>query len=326
MLCFIPRLVPCIGVLCFARRVQLVGRVNALRHRQREGRGAPGTPVLFSKAKPVPKSTPFIPSSALKSPLSSQWTMYSDLDVPEFTPLARKIAGSWREPSLERPRLAAALLGRRYGTLVEEARRSEGVLEDRDGSDKSSTDVSIDSAAEASTVGEDTSVTSASIARLSPPLVSKPAPRPSLGGRVKGLLFSYLPTLSRKPALLKEHRPAAPGLALPLPPPEVLNRPRTVNTPGPKPVERAVAPTVHLRDVGVKEMKSRIPVMRREKPRRLVELRHVERQEADTSVSSASSGRRSSAGSVRDLREWFEEREKMVREETWRNLRRKQGV
>ncbi|TFK47545.1 hypothetical protein OE88DRAFT_767522 [Heliocybe sulcata] len=298
-------------------RVQLLGRVDVLRRKQREGRGAPGTPALFSTMKH--KSTPFVPASAPRSLPSSQWSMGGDGDAPDFTPLPRKITAT-AGGSLARPRLAAAVFGRRYTSLVDEARRSEDVPDNQYDSDKSAADASVESIAEVS-VEEDASVTSTSV---SPPPASKLAPRQSLGGRVKGLLFSYLPTLSRKPVPPKERRPAALGVALPLPPPEVLNRPRTVHTPGPKPVERAVAPTVPLRDVGVKETTSRIPVRRREEPRRLVELRHVV-EEADTSVSSTSSGRRSSAGSVKELRMFFEEQEKMAREaEVRANRKRKE--
>ncbi|EPQ53490.1 hypothetical protein GLOTRDRAFT_139717 [Gloeophyllum trabeum ATCC 11539] len=288
----------------------LVARANALRRKQREGRGAPGTPVVL-KSFLRSAFQPSVSASASGAPMSP-W-----VDVPEFTPLPRKFADRTRdEERLERPRLAAAVFGRSYKSLLEEARK----VADGEQGAESIADVSVESTAESngdlSTRAEsDTSVTSAP--SPSPPPAPKPASRPSFGGRVKGLLFSYLPTLSKKPEPAKQHKPAAPGIPLPLPPPEVLNKPRgPVSTPGPKPVPRAAAPKVPLKEVE-KAKASRIPVRRREEPKRMVELRSVglPEERGDTSVSSESSGRRSSAGSVRDLKAWFEERERAVREE-----------
>jgi hypothetical protein len=133
-------------------------------------------------------------------------------------------------------------------------------------------------------------------------------PTPSMGSRMKGFFFSYLPTLKKKktPRAHKVHEPARNGL--PLPPPELMEKPRgPVITPLPKPLPRLTHPK-ELVQLQHAPLPSRIPAVPRA-PRRLVELRPVSPPQAasDPINIPVPEGRRSSSGSVKDLVHSFEE-------------------
>jgi hypothetical protein len=124
---------------------------------------------------------------------------------------------------------------------------------------------------------------------------------------MKGFIFSYLPTLKKKTPAQKRHEPARPGL--PLPPPEVLEKPRgPVITPQPRPAPRPTHPKELVNLQHAPPPPSRIPTLPRA-PKRLVDLRPV----SPPPVASAAiaipvpEGRRSSGGSVKDLVSSFEE-------------------
>ncbi|KAJ7716083.1 hypothetical protein B0H16DRAFT_462041 [Mycena metata] len=133
----------------------------------------------------------------------------------------------------------------------------------------------------------------------------------SVGKRVKGFLFSYLPTLAktapppRTAALLARPR-------LPLPPLELLEKPRgPVVTPvrPPLPKTRAPKELVSLQPAPPVAKKTGIP--RRAPPRRMVELNHVEMPvEAEPVVRVGPRPRTSSGGSVKDLVKNFERLDK----------------
>jgi len=133
-----------------------------------------------------------------------------------------------------------------------------------------------------------------------------------LGGRMKGIILSYLPTLSKtaKPSSKKPDRPRQAGL--PLPPPDVLSKQRgPVATPARPSIPRGPAPkelvTLHHQDL---PPETRIP-KRKEKPKRLVELRNVQPPpEPEIRKSTSGAGGLRRKGSVKDLVKDFEELER----------------
>ena len=123
---------------------------------------------------------------------------------------------------------------------------------------------------------------------------------------MKGFFFSYLPTLKKKTPAPRTREPARQGL--PLPPPELLEKPRgPVVTPQPKPAPRLTHPKelVHLQHA---PLPSRIPTLP-QVPKRLVELRAVSPppQAASGPIKIPEGQRRSSGGSVKELVSSFEE-------------------
>ena len=130
----------------------------------------------------------------------------------------------------------------------------------------------------------------------------------TLSTRVKGFFTSYLPVLSSKSSSTTAHlrKPRQPGL--PLPPPDVLSKPRgAVSTPARPAIPRVVPPKelVELHPAPLPE-----PVQEtRKEPKRLVELVHVEPPVELDVVRKEPRPRRSSASSVRDLVGAFERME-----------------
>ncbi|ESK91263.1 hypothetical protein Moror_2892 [Moniliophthora roreri MCA 2997] len=130
--------------------------------------------------------------------------------------------------------------------------------------------------------------------------VAVASPQPTLGGRMKGILFSYLPTLSTKLAPQPPKRTLGPGLPTP-PPPKPRAPIETPARPPPAPsrLEKSVEDLTHI-DLPLPA--SNIPVKREVK--RLAELRHIETPEKEKERVVK---RKSSSGSVRDLVKCFEE-------------------
>ncbi|KAK0201633.1 hypothetical protein DFS33DRAFT_1348892 [Desarmillaria ectypa] len=134
------------------------------------------------------------------------------------------------------------------------------------------------------------------------------APRTSIGGRVKGLLFSYLPTMNKTAPVPKRSAAFLSKNQLPLPPLELLEKPRgPITTPvrEPAPKQKHPKELVDLNHIQIKP-KSRIP--KRIPPRRLVELTHVSPEKPAEPVRVRQ--RTSSGGSVKDLVKGFEAMEK----------------
>jgi len=255
-----------------------------LQKKQRVGQGAPPTPNLrFSSVSSTPT-------------------------VPDFTPVhpARRLGVSSMQPKLSAPsflaqttpRLPASLLAPRYSHLLEEAKS-----------------LSMQDSSGPGTPSElSSSLASTDDDGLVPDIVSHmkrdqsvreiPQTPSSVGSRVKGFLFSYLPTLKKKTPALKRHEPARPGL--PLPPPEVLEKPRgPIITPRPKPPPRLTHPKelVHLQHA---PLPTRIPTLP-QFPKRLVDLRPVSPPPVASAAIKIPEGRRSSGKSVKDLVNSFEE-------------------
>ncbi|KAF9444647.1 hypothetical protein P691DRAFT_778122 [Macrolepiota fuliginosa MF-IS2] len=150
-----------------------------------------------------------------------------------------------------------------------------------------------------------------------PMLEPEPEPEPTtIGKRVKGLLFSYLPTLKKhtpptnNTTTKTKADPRRPGL--PLPPKEVLEKPRgPVMTPARGPIPKTVHPKelVHLQQAPpVQPPASKIP--RVVHPKQLVELHHVTPKVAEAERALRARARRSSGASVKDLIKGFEDMEK----------------
>jgi hypothetical protein len=128
-------------------------------------------------------------------------------------------------------------------------------------------------------------------------------PASSIGKRMKGFLFSYLPILS-KPIPAPKPMRSRPGL--PLPPQEILHKARApISTPIRHPLARPV-PHKELVRLQTAPIHKNSSIPRAAKPQRLVELHPI------TPPASAHSHfvprpRRSSGGSVKDLIRSFEE-------------------
>jgi hypothetical protein len=290
--------------------------VKALQNKQRSGNVAPPT-------------TPYTPSPASlvlgtnRAPL---------MEVPDFTPLGRRAP----PPSQRRPvfpslviedgpfanlpkqegvarKLPASLLAPRYSHLLEEA-----VAVSQLGAKVPETSIAGVEKDPDVSVGEDAAVVIISSTPVDdedapPPLTTNetnnvPATPASIGKRVKGLLFSYLPTLSKTapPALGKIKRSHQAGL--PLPPPEVLEKPRgPISTPVRQPLPKSKPPKelVHLNPAPQPQPRASM-IPRSKKPQRLVKLQPLLPQ---SPLKPVARPRRSSGGSVKDLVRSFEDLE-----------------
>ncbi|KAI0264614.1 hypothetical protein BC834DRAFT_1042177 [Gloeopeniophorella convolvens] len=288
----------------------LLKRAKALQRKQRAGEGAPPTPTLRVSS---------VSSSSTPS-------------VPDFTPLytARRQGIHSAQPKLSAPQFAgqttqrvpASLMAPRYSHLLEEAKS----LSKHDGPKlRAPADVP---GAPLDPVLTDEPAGGAFAPAPEPDqaLKAEVPPSPSVGSRVRGLLFSYLPSLAKKPApATKLRTPALPGM--PLPPPEVLEKHRgPVATPPPKPAPRTAHPK-ELVQLQHAPAPSRIPARARA-PKRLVDLRHVSPQgPARTAPVAVPAGRRGSGGSVKELVSSFEELERSAEiEEHALQLRRQKSA
>lgn len=130
----------------------------------------------------------------------------------------------------------------------------------------------------------------------------------TLKNRVKGFLFSYLPTLSKTaPAAVRKPEGALRRPGLPLPPQGVLEKPRgPIATPVRAPLPKPKHPKemVNLQPAPAPVRTSLIP--RAAKPQRLVELHPLPPPPPIEAVH-VPRPRRSSGGSVKDLVKGFEE-------------------
>lgn len=125
---------------------------------------------------------------------------------------------------------------------------------------------------------------------------------PSIASRMKGFIFSYLPKLSKPKAV---PQPSVLEKGLPVPPPEVFNKPRpAVMTPAPKPKERSAHPK-DLVSLAPAPKPSMIPRPTKHH-RRLVDLNHVT-PPAPKVKPKPTVGRRDSGASVKDLVQSFED-------------------
>ena len=132
-------------------------------------------------------------------------------------------------------------------------------------------------------------------------------PTTTIGKRVKGLLFSYLPTLSKQSSSTVSKAPLSVQPSLPIPPTEILSKPRApVTTPARAPLLKPKHPKelVVLHPAPRPPTVSHIPRLR--KPQRLVEL-HPPAPLPVIEPTPIPRPRRSSGSSVKDLVRGFEE-------------------
>jgi len=260
-------------------------RAKALQKKQRDGRGAPPTPTLrFSSVSSTPT-------------------------VPDFTPVhpARRQGVSSTLPKLAAPafqmqptpRLPASLMAPRYSHLLEEAKSLSQL-------DSSGPGALGELPAPLTHAADRELVTSSMSSTMPDQRVKEVPATPSMGNRVKGFIFSYLPTLKRKtPRSRQTHEPARPGL--PLPPPELLEKPRgPVITPQPRPAPRPAHPKELVNLQHASPPPNRIPVPP-QMPKRLVDLRPVSPPLTASTAINIPEQRRTSNGSVKELVSSFEE-------------------
>jgi hypothetical protein len=269
--------------------------VQALQKKQRSGIVAPPTPGR--------SSTP---------PLISG----RSIEVPDFTPLPRR-APPRRKPrptrphratdppinAADRPNLPPSLLGPRYSHLLEEA------IAGGESSAHGTALPSTPSVPSRPVIGQPSAdlVYPTPQSELPPfvePAKSRAQPSTSIRKRVKGFIFSYLPSA---PTQVKQSLQTQPQrLRLPVPPPEVLEKSRgPISTPIRPPAPRPTHPKelVHLQPAPPPQ-RSLIP--RVLKPQRLVEL-HPLPPPVELPPVHVPRSRCSSGGSVKDLVRSFEE-------------------
>jgi hypothetical protein len=276
-------------------RDNIIQRVKALQHKQRCGNVAPPT-------------TPYAPSPGhiRTTPL---------MQVPDFTPLGRQSRPAFPLPVVEdapfanllqqhegsKRKLPASLLAPRYSHLLEEAvavsQLGTKVLEAPVKGTTQDPDVSVGK--------EEATPEPVSLASAHRP----PTAPPTIGKRVKGFLSSYLPTLSKTgPRTMKQQSRKA---GLPLPPPEVLEKPRgPVSTPVRPPLPKAIPPKELVQLNPAPQLPTKASMIPRvKKPQRLVELQPLPPQSPLKPIA-VPRPRRSSGGSVKDLVRSFEDLEK----------------
>ncbi|KAL0958365.1 hypothetical protein HGRIS_000506 [Hohenbuehelia grisea] len=291
---------------------KLVCRAKALQKKQRSGK------VATSTAGSIYSRTP--------SPFA--FARRASMEVPDFTPMARRshkdnmpwdpvpfpqqetprqlslrpvlppstTTGPFQDLPPEKARkLPPTLLAPRYSHLLEEA-----IIVSEQGSSAgdSGTTQHMADPSELATE-EDVSMDEAAVE----------APKDkTLGKRVKSFLFSYLPSAPKR-GLQPKARPAVSGL--PLPPPDVLGKPRTVRTPIRPPAPKYPHPKdqVHLNPAPPLPKPSMVP--KRVPPKRLVEL-HPVTPPPEAPLVIVPRPRRSSGGSVKDLILNFEEMDRSI--------------
>jgi hypothetical protein len=260
-------------------------RAKALQKKQRAGEGAPPTPNL--RVSSVTSSTPTVPDFTPVHPARQQWVSLTQPRLPAPAFFAQTT-----------PHIPASLMAPRYSHLLEEAKSLSKQDTSRPGPS------SEFPALLAPAVDDEPIANTTSHARSGQSSVQEVPPTPSMGSRMKGFFFSYLPTLKKKTPNRKPHEPARPGL--PLPPPELLEKPRgPIITPQPKPPPRLTHPK-ELVQLQHAPPPSHIPTAPRA-PKRLVELRPVSPPPAASEPIKIPEGRRNSGGSVKELVHSFEE-------------------
>jgi hypothetical protein len=255
------------------------------------------------------------------------------MEVPEFTPIRLKPVQkkewalhaltetetplrSRQEEETQAKPVPPTLLAPRYSHLLEEA-----ISISRELPQISLTDAGTDSQESDTVLGDQgcehesdgspsTLVEDSELVRELSPTLEEVQPD-TIGKRVKGILFSYLPTL-KKPTTKIPKRPGQPGL--PLPPQDVLTKPRgPVITPAREPVPKAIPPKdlVHLQQAPPMQTPTS-KISKVVHPRELVDLNHVTPKVADEHERNRRGRERrrsSGAGSVKDLVKGFENME-----------------
>ncbi|KAI0718343.1 hypothetical protein C8T65DRAFT_725767 [Cerioporus squamosus] len=291
-------------------RDNLLRRTLALQRKQRAGNGAPPTPN--GRFGSIPLS-----------------------EVPDFTPLPSRQSSvqpafgrreSTSSTQSTKPPVPASLLAPRYSHLLEEA-----IAVSRNEHSTPSTSQPVGYRSASVPAPEQRSVSLPPQSPAAAPRSESEAPmagdtntstevpqslaQRSIATRMKGFFWSYLPRATKPAGTKRPAGPAHPGL--PIPPPELFQKPRSVSTPVSKPIAKPVPPKelVHLHHAPPPKP-SMIPRPAQQKPKRLVELHPAPPPEPRPRSSlSIVSDRRSSSGSVKDLVKGFESLEKMQERE-----------
>ncbi|KAG5644342.1 hypothetical protein DXG03_008639 [Asterophora parasitica] len=293
----------------------LLRRVKALQNKQRSGNVAPPTtpytpsPGVFNSTRcipliEIPNVTPLgrraPPPARAQRPVLPQ-------PVVENAPFANlpPLSGQAMEDERPKRKLPMSLLAPRYSHLLEEAVAVSQLSTELADASVAHVDVDVSARHEA-----DIDLT---LSGMHPTRTSASPPESSgtIGTRVKGFLFSYLPTLSKTApagrAKAKHLPPRHPGL--PLPPPDLLQKPRgPISTPARAPAPRLPHPKelVQLQPAPAPLPKASM-IPRARKPQRMVELTPVTPPQEEAKRVEISRPRRSSGGSVKDLVKSFEE-------------------
>lgn len=274
----------------------LFARAKALQKKQNTGQVAPPTPVGLRSNSRV--STPIVPDF---TPLASRRSFFGSEGRP---PLPSAFVFGQADSS--RGKLPAMLHAPQYSHLMEEAVSIANTSPTKaiTSGSSGSASISTDEGASSESPSPPTSLVSEEPSTLD----TVPQPSPGLRNRMKTYFMSYLPTLTKpKPGATtsKPQEQRRPGL--PLPPPELLEKPRgPVHTPVSKPIAKPAHPKslVNLQPSRI----PRLQVRHKQKPKRLVELRPVSPPiEHTQSAVRSSQARRSSGSSVKDLVRSFEE-------------------
>ncbi|KAF7318265.1 hypothetical protein HMN09_00335000 [Mycena chlorophos] len=313
----------------------LLQRVRSLQVKQRSGHVAP----------PTPRSSAAIENASTSSIFSKR---QATMEVPDFTPLGKRamppaLSSASRRPRLPEPvlggpfsdlpptpepakrrRVPGSLLAPRYSHLLDEAKVVAGSSTTVQEQDEEEEEIE-EQETEADTSGEqehpetsfedssfedvDAEMVPATPLREQPP-AAPPAPA-TIGNRVKGFLFSYLPTLANTapPAPprtnLMHGRPR-----LPLPPLEILQKPRgPVTTPARPPLPKTTAPKDLVTLQQAPPPKTMIP-RKAVVPKRMKDLKHVSPPPQMPPVREGPRPRTASGGSVKDLVKNFEAMDK----------------
>ena len=302
-------------------RENLLERTRALQKKQRSGKIAPPT-------------SPYTPLSVVNNSnrddvFRRKFSRSPSVQIPDFTPL--QLRTTQLRKSRPRPTLPhfdldqtppvvipPTLLAPRYSHLLEEAIAI---------SQEKSTTPSPSPEPEQETFSDVSSTIAISQAGWTTPSpeqetfshfevkdTSHSSDIPSnttttIGKRVKGLLFSYLPTLSKSSSSSSTTKPPPISVqpSLPIPPIEILSKPRgPISTPARAPIVKPKHPkelvVLHPAPQPPRPPVSQIP--RLKKPQRLVELRPPPPPPTPLPIPRP---RRSSGSSVKDLVRGFED-------------------
>ena len=316
------------SIYCFDRE-NLLERTRALQKKQRSGKFAPPT-------------SPYTPLSIVNSRddiFRRKYSRSPSMQVPDFTPLQRHatlLQKSRPRPTLpqfdlgqkkEEPLIVIppTLLAPRYSHLLEEAisisqersttpspspepEQTFSKFETNDTFSDVSSTIAI-SQDGWTTPSPEQETFSQSEVKKNTSHSSDVQSTTTIGKRVKGLLFSYLPTLpklssSSSSSSSTKPPPISVQPSLPIPPIEILSKPRgPITTPARAPI---VKPK-HPKELVVLHQPPQPPVSqipRLKKPQRLVELRPPPPPPTPPPIPRP---RRSSGSSVKDLVRGFEE-------------------
>lgn len=275
----------------------------------------------------VPDFTPLIGRRAMPHPRKS-WPVLPP-PVVHDAPFSNLPVDVEKERMSTTKRLPPALLAPRYSHLLEEAiaisreddppsaftpesRREESSFASE--SDSQSFEHSQGAARDMDEREEDASMFLSTPVTIRPP--GQEQSKTTVSNRVKGFLFSYLPTLSKPPSSLPSRKLQLPRqVGLPLPPPDILEKPRgPVTTPARPALPRVQAPKELVNLNPAPPLPSALP-RPKAKPQRMVELHPLPPPvEKPVALPFVSRPRRSSGSSVKDLVRGFEEMENKEKE------------